>query len=398
MMLLFIQSIIVYGLIIWVMTYFGNIAYRKQYPQGFGGIDMFQNRKIPFITLFTKNYLVIPILVFCFFAAVRYRVGVDCESYKSIFYQIIQFGNADREEAVEIGFLSLVKLTKLFTNSHYLLFFILAFLQIGLLYYAQRKSTYSLKFFGVSLFLSITYFSLMNGIRQNIAACAFVALLPLIREKKWIWYILGVYVATFIHKSAYLLLPLGIVAFFLKSKIPNKYVQLGLVAICFIFMDEIKIDGIMNSFSTFAAEIGYDESQIEVYTSWEDMNKRFGLRSLLLLASYIITICYSEKMKTLFNSKIFNMQYNLFFIGICLSLLFNNNFVIGRILYYLKIFIPIILSSCLFYLWNSKRKNDKLFFSLLIFVLAIVFLYQLYASSQEFPNEFSLYKFDLFRT
>ena len=58
MMLLFIQSIIVYGLIIWVMTYFGNIAYRKQYPQGFGGIDMFQNRKISFITLFTRTYFV----------------------------------------------------------------------------------------------------------------------------------------------------------------------------------------------------------------------------------------------------------------------------------------------------------------------------------------------------
>ena len=65
-MQLVLQSIIVYGIIIWVMTYFGRIAYKVQYPQGYKGIDMMSNRKISVFTLFTKSYFVIPIFVFCF--------------------------------------------------------------------------------------------------------------------------------------------------------------------------------------------------------------------------------------------------------------------------------------------------------------------------------------------
>lgn len=81
-MIQLLTSIIVYGIMIWVMAYFGNIAYKRQYPQGIGGIHKQQNNKIPFSVLLSKSYFLIPILVFCFFAAVRYNVGVDCEHYK----------------------------------------------------------------------------------------------------------------------------------------------------------------------------------------------------------------------------------------------------------------------------------------------------------------------------
>ena len=39
-MLIVFQSIIVYGLMVWVMTHFGKIAYKTQYPQGIGGVDI----------------------------------------------------------------------------------------------------------------------------------------------------------------------------------------------------------------------------------------------------------------------------------------------------------------------------------------------------------------------
>lgn len=397
-MLLF-QSIIVYGLMIWVMTYFGNITYKCQYPKGFGGNNLFQNKKKPFITLLTKSYFLIPIFIFCFFAAVRYKVGADCEHYKLIFYDLGQYGVSLSTLNIEKGFVVLAKFIHELTGSHYILLFILAFLQISLLYYAQRNSTYTLKYFGLALILSGTFFSLMNGVRQNIAACAFVAFVPLVLEKKkWLWYVLGVYLATLMHKSAFILYPLGIIAYFLQYGIPNKYIQLGLVAVCYALMDKIPLFGIEGLFSNFGAEAGYSENAIETYSELESMTKTFGLSSMLLLSTYIITIWYSDKMKTFFNNKVFNIQYNLFFIGICLFLLFYNNFVVNRLLYYLMIFIPIIISNTLFYLWYNKKKSYKMMFKLMLLILILYLIYILYVSAQKIPNEFLLYKFDLFRT
>lgn len=395
--MLLIQSIIVYGLMIWVMTYFGNIAYKCQYPQGFGGIDIFAKKKVSFMSLLTKSYFIIPILIFCFFSAVRYQVGVDCESYKKTFYSILQFGVGQRE-STEIGFINLSKATILFTSSHYLLFFILAFIQISLLYYAQRKTTYTLKYFGLVLILSSMYLSLMNGMRQYIAACTFVALLPFVLEKKkWGWFILGTYLATLMHKSALLLIPFGVIAYLLQYRIPNRYIQIGIAIICLILMDKIDISVITNLYSQVGVEAGYSERDIEIYSNLELCTKSFGIRPLLLLSVYIITMWYSDKMKILFNSKIFNMQYNLFFIATCLYLLFYNNFTIGRLSYYFQIFTPMILSSCLFYLNNSKIKIDKTAYRSIILLLILFFTYHLYSELQAYPLEYSLYKFDLFR-
>lgn len=397
-MLLF-QSIIVYGFMIWVMTYFGNIAYKCQYPKGFGGVDLFPKKKMSFITLLTKSYFIIPILVFCFFAAVRYNVGVDCEHYKSIFYDLGQYGVSLSALNLEKGFVVLAKFIHKLTGSHYILLFMLAFLQISFLYYAQRNSTYTLKYFGLALILSATFFSLMNGIRQNIAACAFVALVPLVLEKKkWLWYILGVYLATLMHKSAFILYPLGLIAYFLQYGILNKYIQFGIVAICFFLMDKIPIFGIEQLFASYGVEAGYDENAIDTYSELESTTKTFGLSSMLQLISYIVIIWYSDKMKTFFDNKVFNIQYNLFFIGICLYLLFYNNFVINRLLYYLMIFIPIIISNTLFYLRYNKKKNYKMMFNMMLLILILYLIYILYVSAQKIPNEFLLYKFDLFRT
>ena len=97
-MLLVIQSFIVYGIIIWAMSYFGKIAYKKQFPQGFNGINRLENEKRKISILFSESYFMIPILVFCFFAAVRFQVGVDCESYKKMFYEINQNGSSSRRK------------------------------------------------------------------------------------------------------------------------------------------------------------------------------------------------------------------------------------------------------------------------------------------------------------
>lgn len=394
-MLHIFTSIIVYGFILWIMTYWGNIAYKNQYPQGVGGVDMFQNKEISFATLLTKRYFYIPIFVFCFFAAIRYKVGVDCESYKEIFYDLGQFGISLRAPNIESGFILISNFIYSITGTHYFFLFVLAFLQIVFLYYAQRKITYSLKYFGVALMLTGTYGALMNGIRQYITACILVAVIPLVLKKKnWIWFIVVVLLATTIHRSAYILILIGILSFvLLKRGILNINIQFAIVAICYLLMDKISFP-FLNIISSYGGHAGYDAEAIEGYTGLETMTKNFGFSSWLILLTQLITIKFSRQMQILNSSKSFNIIYNLFFIGVCISLLFYNNFTIGRLNYYCKIFYPIVLSIALFIMSNSKKKIDRQMFYVIIFLLSANFLYNMYVALISVV-EYTLYKFDL---
>lgn len=394
-MFLVIQSILVYGLIIWVMTHFGKIAYKCQYPQGIDGTDMYQNKRIPFSDLLSKSYYLIPILVFCFFAAIRYRVGNDFESYKAGFYELAQFGTT-LNGASEPGFIAISNVVASIFGSHYILFFILAFLQISFLYYAVRKNNYATIYLGISIMLCGTFFSLMNGMRQNIAACILVAAIPLLLEKKkWIWFVALTFFAASMHKSAYMFFPIGVISYFLlKKRIPNIYLQLAIIAVCYIMMDKINLT-FLDVLLSYGENAGYDSNAIENYSELEAMTKNFGLSSWLLLLTQIICILYSKHMQALKNNNAFNMLYNLFFIGICIKLLFYNNFTIGRLNYYFIIFYPIILSMALYTMSYSKKKRDRQMFKLTILILLSSFMYNLYKASGE-TFEYTLYKFDLF--
>ena len=383
---------------LWVMDYFGNIAYRKQYPQGIDGIDLLANKKKGFMSMLTKSYNAIPIFVFCLFSALRYRVGTDSVSYKSYFYEIKEYGRLLFDGA-ELGFIFLSKLTSEFTNSHYLLFFILAFLQIVFIYYALRKTNYSLKYIGVSIMLSGFYLSLMNGVRQNIVACAFVAMIPLIVEtKKWWFVVLAVFICSFMHKSAFFLLPLGLLSYYILSKgILNIKIQLLIVALCYIMMDKINVS-FLDAFFALGENAGYTTESIEAYTELDETEKSFGLWALILLVVKIFIILYSKKIQQITkNDKVFIIMYNLFFLGTCIKTLFYNNFTLGRLSYYLVVFQPVMLSIMLFITSISKKRNDKYIFNSSIFLLTLSFLYLLYKASGNLMIESTLYKFDLFQ-
>lgn len=98
-------------------------------------------------------------------------------------------------------------------------------------------------------------------------------------------------------------------------------------------------------------------------------------------------------MNKMFNSRYFTTCYHLFFIGICLTLLFYNDFTIRRLLYYFDCFMPIVISASCFYLWRNKQYGTL---SLLIITLLVRTLYSGYANiTQHYNLETFLYKFDL---
>ena len=392
-MLLFIQSIFVYGFMILAMMHAGKYAYEHQYPDGFLGNDIYAKEKTSFLDIITKSHFIIPILVFCLFAALRFNVGVDCESYRDDFYDMLQKGKTDRE-GYEIGYLLTIKFSLLFTNTSYLFFAILSFLQISFIYYSMRKESYLLIFYGLAMFFSGYFFIMMNGVRQCIAASAFVAMVPLFLNKKdWIYLLPAVFAAMLFHKSAILIIPFGFAAYFLKDKMLNRNVQLVILILCVIFMGKLENSFFKNIFE-YGTLFGYDERQIEGYSELEKMNINFGFRSFILLFNYIIVILYSTKMNEFYKSEKFRFIYGIFFIDICLFHLFYTNFTIKRILYYSTVFDAIIISYLLFYLWFNKNKTNNAVFAIIIASLTLPIGFILFQATQLYPLEASLYKFN----
>lgn len=82
------------------------------------------------------------------------------------------------------------------------------------IYKAAKDPALALLFF---ITLGLFQFSL-SGIRQTIAISITLWLFPLIRQRKFIKFILGVYLASLFHKSAYFFIP----AYFIAGQELNK--------------------------------------------------------------------------------------------------------------------------------------------------------------------------------
>ena len=137
--------------------------------------------------------------------------------------------------------------------------------------------------------------------------------------------------------------------------------------------------------------IGYGDSQEHMTETI--IEKNFGFRSIMLLASNMIVIWNSPKLAMYYKSNHFNIMYNLYFFGVCLSLVFYGNHGIERFLMYFRCFTPVILSYCAYYFYKHKSDMSKLLaFVAIISLLTMRTLYEFYDAGNRPAEECTLYK------
>ncbi len=378
-MLLF-QSIIVYGLMIWVMTYNAKRVFVRNFvPKTFG----------QFIT--DKNILV-PLIVFSILAAIRWDVGVDCRSYIYDFYE----GPNDRLLSKgEILFYGIQDLFKYINLSHVPFFFTIAFIQIAFIYYGIRKEPKALLFFPLMFVLYGTYWFYMNGVRQSLACSIFIFATLLLAEKKYIWAALWILIATLFHRSAYILLLVGVAVYITRNYFISRNIQLIIVAICYVMMGMSIGEGLGELATEMLGFAGYEEgTQEHLLETVFEIN--FGFRAYLMLFANIIVIFFSNKIRKFYNSTHFNMMYNIYFVGLCMWLMFYGNHGIERINMYLTCFIPVILAYAGYFFYNNKKNSVyKISLYIILVLLSLRTVYHMYDSSKE-AIDFTNYKTILF--
>ena len=166
--------------------------------------------------------IILSLLIFAVVAGARYHTGFDHKMYLDQYLHLQQTGEFGRDN-FEYGF---EWISKLFAWCHIHYFFYFAFwalLQIGFLYFALRHRKHLLCWVGLGIMCGSYFLWMMNSVRQAVVVCLFVALIPLIKDRKFIPYAIIVIAGAFLHKSALLLLPGFLITFIkVEGKAPNR--------------------------------------------------------------------------------------------------------------------------------------------------------------------------------
>lgn len=340
----------------------------------------------------TSNTIII-LTVLIVISALRYRVGVDCESYVDMLKQGPNHFQYDRVESLFRWFINFLRAT---VPSRYLYLGILAALEFIPFYYAFRTRKYLYPYFGLLFMMGPFYLIFQNGIRQAIAACFFVLASVLIvdgqKKQKLIAGIL-ILIAAQIHTSAYALLVFLVLPVWDVFK--SRYLCISLVVFCAIVG---QAGGIISENLGFLANVEHDffygNYNVDLILA-SDSSMGFGPRRLIILSLSLLVIWFSSQMKEFYSDKFFVFSYNLFFLHVCLceNLLSNVSLMFRRPFYYTYPFEMISFAYLLYFLKKGyKGKNKKLFFIVTICMACMYIVIQCVADAGV-NDETSLFKF-----
>ena len=364
------QSIIVYGLIILALYICCQV-----------GVKIKGNT---ITTIVSQDYylrIFIGIMIFTFFSAVRWDVGIDHLSYYESYVNILNGGAPDRHD-LEVGYkwyqIILAKL-----HAHFAVYFgILAFLQLFFAIQYFNKEKFLIPYLCLIIMCGGDYFFWMNGIRQALVGTCFLFVVSKKKKKRRIiLYLFLVSLLSFFHKSAIFLLPLCLLFYMHLEKIYiNKLVQL-LLFVGALALSEFSIwQSLLGFTEKIVTFIGYDRFTDGVLDSLEVRNMNFGLRRLIFLLIDLIIIAYSDKLRITYTSKKFGFAFLMFCVFYVLYPLFISSLVFSRIVAYFTIFRAIMGAYLLFYLFRIRRTQTNVLVGIFVVCLFILhILIQIYA-------------------
>lgn len=341
---------------------------------------------------FWTSEIIFSIILFAFIAGMRYNVGVDYPFYLSEYLSLQTKGYTYRE-TYESGFFFITQwLAK--CGFHYFFFFAFwAAIQLGFLYYALKDKKSILQYVGLIVMLGPFFLDWMNGIRQCVVECIFVFSIVYIQKRKLFAYFLIIFLASFIHKSAVLLLPLYFIIH-RKLLLSNKYVNMFILLVCVLLGNIPTWITLISNISRLISFLGYDAYVIKFDSIFTQLSAfEWGPRRLSVLMVNVVVVYFYPSLRLYFSSdKIFPIYFNLYFIGICLyNLLANTSLEFLRPVGYFTIFtIPVVAYALVYF----KKSKKNVFFYFVLF-LTCIYTYLSIVADHTNANSLILYKFFL---
>lgn len=281
-------------------------------------------------------------------------IGGDEHAYRITFEKILNNGFEFNLDNKEIGFKLLIYVLSLISDNSQILIFICALITNVLILLTLYK--YS-KHFTFSLFLYITlgmYFSSFNIMRQYLAIAICFWAIRYVLNRKFIKYLLCILIASSIHISALILIPMY---FLVNLKILEKkyFLVLGVSILIAISFD--KVMEIWGNIS--------DENLYSNYVAWY-FSEQVGVNIIRIIVNILPVIFMLILRKSFINNRNNSkfLYYSIVSTGI---LIISYNFIyVARLAAYFGIFNTIMIPELINSLKNRKTKN-------IIFMLVIIF-------------------------
>lgn len=236
------------------------------------------------------------------------------------------------------GFYALSAMIKVIIGNRVNLYLLgIALIQALLLIYVYRKysTNYLVTFF---LFIaSSDYVSWMfNGVRQFVAVTITFACFELILEKKYMWAMIGVYIASLFHGSALLVIPFIFIA---QGESWNVKTLLFLAA---VMLSVFFVDQFTDILDTLLVETQY-ENVVSDWEAWND-NGTNMLRVAVYAVPAVLSLIGRKYIKAAHNP-IINLCTNMSIaaVGFYVISMFTSGIFIGRLPIYFSLYSYILL-------------------------------------------------------
>lgn len=349
-----LQSFIVYGLLALIMFAFGRLANQRDKIRRCNGRS----------SIFWTWEIVVLLSIFTFVAGVRWNVGVDHHNYLNNYLLYQNTGSFVYNK--EIGFQAITQLMA-GLDLHYAFYFsFFAFIQILFLYLAFKDEKYLYPYFGIIIVLGPHFLSWMNGMRQMVVAAAFVYSIKFIIQRNFLAYASVIGLASFMHASAIILLPIYFIP--QKDYFKSRWLLFLLSGVTFYLGESAFWIGIMSDMGGVLNLIGYDNyaDRLSDLINSEEI-RNIGPRRIIITAAALLAIWLSPKLKVYFKETKFLFCFNMAIAGFLLYNIFGNaHHIFIRPISYLTIFSIPVSAYVLVYLGKARNGNFVPFFLALI--------------------------------
>ena len=324
---------------------------------------------------YTPLFALIAVLPIIFWAGLRGGAGyTDTNAYIK-FYSIVPDSPVELREYIaningnDPGFTLLTALIKrVFGSSYTPYLFIIASIQcyIVTMFFRKYSADYCLSFF---LFIaSVEYYGwIFNGMRQFLAVVITLAGFRFLLEKKYIYYIFIVLIASSIHLSAIIMIP---VAFIVQGKPWNRKTMIIIMVAIFALL-------FTNRFTNILELTMHNTQYGESVGSWDDN----GTNPIRVLFNSIPTIFAFLTKDTIMekNNPLIDVCVNMSIVstGIWIVSMVTSGIYIGRLPIYVNLFnyilYPYLLEDCI-----SDKRQSQIIWLVIVVTYLLFYYYQVH--------------------
>jgi len=331
----------------------------------------------------TWFFWLIAIFFYVLILGFRDGVGIDYESYKHHFNQVL-YNYGGQKDIIYYIFLPIVQ------TFHYNFFIaFLAFLTIFfLLKYFGSSTDFSVWFLVMFFGLGIFFLSL-NIMRQTAASFVMMYAISNYFERKKIVSLFFILVAFILHKSILIIVPIFFVLKFLplvSTKIQQIVYVIFFSASQFLFERVnnfifVFVYGILTNFNLGHYNYYLENNDDVVAKSMEAISEAngTGLFTLFLFLMDFLVISHNRLLIKAYNRGEFRTFYYLFFIGTIFSTVFSGHEILARVISlftFYRLIVYAVFFHQVFSDTGKKTNNVNRYIGILSIVIMILFYYR----------------------